>query len=139
MKKLISAILVLAPAVVAAAQATEKKWHPVSAPLSGSSYYVDPKTAVRTGDVVIYWTKSEGPNSRGQLLAIYTRQAVTCGNLAYAILDSYASLDNKPSASRTFREAATEDMFFLRELSPSSVSAVGAKFMCDNVRERTPL
>ncbi len=84
------AAAVCASSVFAAAQ---PKWQPIGTSTAGAGEYVDTTTAVRSGGVVIYWSKSEHRNDRGQMLAMYTRRAVDCRNLALAVLDSFSSLD----------------------------------------------
>ncbi|WP_208453790.1 hypothetical protein, partial [Burkholderia gladioli] len=60
-------------------------------------------------------------------------------NFALAVLDSYSSLDGKPSTGRTFKDANMEDMFFLRSSPANYPSTVGARMICDGVKEKPPL
>lgn len=45
--------------------AAQPKWQPIGTSAAGPGEYVDATTAVRSGDVVIYWSKSEHRNDRG--------------------------------------------------------------------------
>ncbi len=56
------AAAVCASSVFAAAQ---PKWQPIGTSTAGAGEYVDTTTAVRSGGVVIYWSKSEHRNDRG--------------------------------------------------------------------------
>lgn len=139
MKKLIVASFALSSSIAVAAPPPQQSWQLIGDRKPDSNYYVDVVTAVRAGDVVIYWSKSEGLNGRGQILAVYMRTAVNCSNLAWASLDSYASLDGKPSVIRTFKNADMEGMFFIRKDQEEYVSTIGARYVCDGVKEKTPL
>ncbi|MDN7754759.1 hypothetical protein [Burkholderia gladioli] len=133
------AAIVAAVCASSVSAAAQPKWQSIGTSAAGPGEYVDTTTAVRSGDVVIYWSKSEHRNDRGQVLAIYTRQAVDCRNFALAVLDSYSSLDGKPSTGRTFKDANMEDMFFLRSSPANYPSTVGARMICDGVKEKLPL